>query len=301
MKISQKRIRNVANYLAGIEINEDFFIGLIDIERFHAVLLKLEFSTELNVGELILPKIVGPLTRFNANGKYYPLKDLPKETYYIERYWTWEDWGGNEHSKIVYIPRERYQRSFIEPPSVELTVQQIGGNKILMGGKFINSPENYEDIKHCINLFLEIFGECDTLNFKQQIIQAPNVIRLNWRILPKGEYPWNKLESIINGRLSRLSKNKQFIVSDRFEKISSKNPDFVAFGAGGFNDYTVFGFEKKSIYVLESMKTGNAIYVFEKDWKEFSKLTKKEILDNKFHKARIIHKDYWEAELFNLI
>lgn len=301
MKILQKRVRNVSNYLVDIEANEEFSIALIEIDRFHRTLQNLEFSNDLVVGESILPKIIGPVTRFNANGKYYPIKDLPKETYYIERYWTWRDWNDDEHSKIVFIPRERFQRSFFEPPSIEITIEQIDGKKILFGGKFINSPENFEEIKHCINLFLELFGECDTINSKQQISQSPNVTKLNWKILPKGEYPWNKLEPIIKERVSRLSENKQTIISSRFEKISSKAPDFVAFGAGGFNDYTIFGFEKKSIYILESMRSGNAIYVFEKDWKELSRLTKKEILDNNYHKARIIHKDNWEAELFKLI
>ncbi|MPN13124.1 hypothetical protein SDC9_160444 [bioreactor metagenome] len=127
------------------------------------------------------------------------------------------------------------------------------------------------------------------------------MIRLNWKVLPKGEYPWGKLEPIVKQRVAGMSVNNRMIITNRFEKISSKKPDFVAFGAGGFSDYTVFGFQQKSIYILESMRTGNAIYVFEKDWEELSKLTKKEILDNDLHKARIIHKENWERELFGLL
>lgn len=301
MKITQKRIRNVAYYLSGIENNEEFSIVLMDIERFYKKLMKLEFSSDLKVGESILPKISGPISNFNANGKYYTLKDLPKETFYIERYWNWKDWGGNQHSKIVYIPRLRYRKGFIGPPSIEYTIEQIEGKKILFGGSFKNSSKNYDEIKHCINLFLEIFGECDTVNSRHPIVKSPNYIKLNWKVLPIGEYPWQRIEPIIKDKLSRLSKNKQVIISHRFEKISSKNPDFVAFGAGGFTGYTIFGFQKKSVYILESMKTGNAIYVFERNWEELSKLTKKEILDNNFHKERIIHKDNWEKELYRLI
>ncbi|MEA4975643.1 MAG: hypothetical protein VB046_07910 [Paludibacter sp.] len=301
MKIQQKRIRKVEAYLAGIAANEEFSIALVDIERYSAQITNLDFSTGLIVGESILPKIVGPVSLFNADGKTYPIRDLPKETYYISRYWTWKDWGGNEHSDIVYISRERYQRGTIEAPCIELTIEQVEDYKILQSKKFKNSPDNFEEIKHTINLFLEIFGECDTLSSNQHPIHLPKVIRLNWKVLPKGEYPWGKLEPIVKQRVAGMSVNNRMIITNRFEKISSKKPDFVAFGAGGFSDYTVFGFQQKSIYILESMRTGNAIYVFEKDWEELSKLTKKEILDNDLHKARIIHKENWERELFGLL
>ena len=42
------------------------------------------------------------------------------------------------------------------------------------------------------------------------------------------------------------------------------------------------------------------IYVFDKNWLEFSKLTKKEILDRNLHIKRIIHKDGWEKEVDEL-
>ena len=49
--------------------------------------------------------------------------------------------------------------------------------------------------------------------------------------------------------------------------------------------------------ILESLIYGNAIYVFDKNWLEFSKLTKKEILDENLHMKRIIHKKGWEKEV----
>ena len=48
------------------------------------------------------------------------------ETAYGQAEWKWEEFYGPydkaEQSRIVDIPYQRYQRSFVEPPSIELTV-----------------------------------------------------------------------------------------------------------------------------------------------------------------------------------
>ena len=72
----------------------------------------------------------------------------------------------------------------------------------------------------------------------------------------------------------------------------------VFYGKAGFNGYV--GFVFKEFTILESLIYGNAIYVFDKNWLEFSKLTKKEILDRNLHIKRIIHKEGWEKEVEEL-
>lgn len=301
MKIIKKRIRNLDNYLVAINENQDFYIGLTDIENLREKLIRIGFTNDLNIGETILPSIIGSISRYNAEGKYIKRKDLPKEEYYIERHWTWTDWLGNEHSKFVYITKERYQRDFIEPPSLELRIENINGSKILLANRLVKRVENYEINKHAINLLLELFGECDILSSDLHVIKNPQILRLNWKILPKGEYPWNKVEPIIKDRIERLPKGNRPVVQHRIEKITSKNPSFLAFGEGGFYDYTVFGFPEKSIYVFESSKMGNATYIFDKDWEELTKLTKKEILDGDLQKMRIVHKDGWAQEIDKIL
>lgn len=72
-------------------------------------------------------------------------------------------------------------------------------------------------------------------------------------------------------------------------------------GQGGFNDYLLFGFPNKNIYVLESIRFGNATYVFDRNWEELSQLSKKEILDNDLHVNRIIHIEGWEQNVNDLL
>ncbi|MDR1678654.1 MAG: hypothetical protein LBR81_02640 [Prevotellaceae bacterium] len=301
MKIFKRRIRNLENYLLGIKENEEFYIGITDIESIKEKLVKVGFSSDLKAGELVLPSILGPISRFNADGKYIKRKDLPKEEYFISRLWSWTDWAGTEYEKVVYIARERYQRDFIAPPNIELKIEDSQESKVLVALKSVNKKENFELIKHTINLLLELFGECDTLKSDFQLIQAPQVIRLNWKILPPGEYPWKKVEPFMKEKIERQSKGNRPVLKYRIEKIASKNPNFVAIGQGGFYEYSVFGFTEKSLYIFESIKTGNATYVFDKDWAELTKLTKKEILDDNLHKKRIIHKQGWDNEIDALI
>jgi hypothetical protein len=46
---------------------------------------------------------------------------------------------------------------------------------------------------------------------------------------------------------------------------------------------------------------GQATYVFDRDWKEVSKLTKKQIIDGGLAKARLIHNKSWKNEIDKLL
>lgn len=57
------------------------------------------------------------------------------------------------------------------------------------------------------------------------------------------------------------------------------------------------GLRAGNIYVLESVYTNNATYVFGADWELLSKLTKAEILNAELHDARLIHNDNWKQNI----
>ena len=137
MKITKRRIRNVENYISIVANDESFHIAFCDTENRVQRIKQIGFEEDLHVGESILPSSLGAISRFNAEGKHIPRKDLPKETYYISRYWEWTDWSGETHSKFVDIPRERYQRDFIEPPSEELLIDNYQSSKIIVSRVYI--------------------------------------------------------------------------------------------------------------------------------------------------------------------
>lgn len=300
MKILRKRIRNIENYLYEIKKDDFFSIGVVGLDGLNDKLINIGFTPELNIGETVLPKICGRISKFNADGGNILRRDLPKETYFISREWSWKDYQGNVYSKIVSFPRLRIHREHIPAPNIELQIIEIDGNKVLFASKLKKEEENFDIIKHIINLLLELFGECDILDSEKKIITPPQIIRLNWKIFPKGDYPWEKIERIIKERINSQPKGNRPVIKYRNEKISNKEPTFFAYGLGGFSDYTVYGFPKLNIYILESMNIGNATYVFDKDWEEMTKLTKKEIIDESLFKKRIIHTQDWEVEIDKL-
>lgn len=297
MIIQKKRIRNVKRYL-GLPNGEGIIIAMRNLNEHSAKLVEMGFSQSINPGEQVLPaKTFGPISTFNAEGKYKKLKHLPKETCYRQHYWEWQDWGGNWHSDIVDIPYQRYPRQYINPPSIELTIStKPDGEKIICYPEnLIYSDENISFIRHIINLYLEIFGECHIFRADLNDFSLPKIKKLNWIVLPQGEYPWNRLNEKI-GPIVNDVRNSEVILY-RLKTIHNAKPDFIALGTAGFHGYIVYGFEKRNIYIFESIYFGNATYIFEDDWENLSKLTKAEILNFSLQKDRIIHSKNWANQL----
>ena len=291
-----------------IEEGTNIIIGVSNIDRFNN-LNKIGFTQDLELGEQVLPAIgsgVGKhstITKFNSEGSYIKRPELGKETKYYQRLLTWKQWCGRGETKevtqICTIPYERICREPIAPPSIELRIVEKEGQKIIIADKKFIYKKDDELLKHAINLFLELFKECEI--FKEdlsELTNLKNLKRLNWELLPKGPMPWGKLKEHLDPVLKQLKKTKRVADETRINYINSHNPTNRFIGTAGFTGY--IGFEFKEFTILESLIYGNAIYVFDKNWLEFSKLTKKEILDRNLHIKRIIHKEGWEKEVEEL-
>jgi hypothetical protein len=306
MFIKKRRIRNL-NILDS-QNGKTIRIGVMVKQDNSNRAERIGFSTSLSVGETILPAIVGPVTGRNSEGYYQIHRDKPKEIWYRTTEWTWKQWSGRgeteEVSDFVDVPYKRYQRTFIPPYAVELTVvKNKNGEKYIVSPTFLCDTSREEKVLlHVINLFLEVFSECYILDESVENITVPKLIRLNWDILPPGDYPWEKRREQIEPFIQKAKPGNQSMVRHRVERIINFGPDFVAIGKAGFSGYLILGFEKRRLYIFESIYTNNATYIFDKDWKEFSLLTKKEILTNDLQKERIIHrKESWENRINELL
>lgn len=184
MIIRKKRIRSIGNNIRGVRRGDQVAVVLQDLARFNDRLVETGFSTNLNIGETILPAPTGPVSRFNAEGDYEVHKDQPMETAYRQAEWKWQEFRGRydtvERSKIVEIPYKRYPRTFISPPSVELSIKELkNGSKILASPGIEFVEDNDEDLIHIINLYLELFGECELLGQDLSPVVTTKLIRLN--------------------------------------------------------------------------------------------------------------------------
>ncbi len=310
MKITKKRIFGLKNNLPR-DLRGKVFVPaiILNTHKDKTRLLELGFSEKLGVGERILPRPIGPVSLFNANGKEISDKTKPKETKYREIEWCWEQWSGYRQTETVcdfrMVPYERWQRIVVAPPSIELILSKKEGEKVFittLPAKFSTKEE--ERSVHKINLLLEIFGSCEILD-KNQVPVIKTTRSLNWTILPPGKRSWTEQKKLLKPLLDLISdKRTKPVVQSRLEDVNSLGPEFTATGNQGFSGYVIFGFPKKNIYVLESAFYGNAIYVFNQDWENLSKKTKAEILEASLQIERITHngeRANWMQKTKNLL
>ncbi len=303
MLIQKKRIRNIDNYITAFDGRGVFIAHALPGQQKGE---SIGFTANQSLGEEVLPRIVGAVTRFNANGKSVPDKTLPKETAYRQVSWTWKKWVGRGQTEEVTETREieyqRYQRVFTPPPGVELKiVENLNGEKLVISPKLTLTDEKKNLVTHCVNLFLELFGLCEVVDEELNTIVTTQSIKLNWSLLPQGQYPWSTIGPQIMSAIKPRGKGNSAVVEGRLQLINSKQPDFVAVGKAGFQGYVIFGFPNYNTYVLESSQCNNATYIFDNDWQHLSQLTKAEILDGNLHHARVIHRRNWTAEILRYL
>lgn len=307
MGISQKRIRSLSRHLTHVRRESTIVLAVDDSVLDEDILQRIGFTGDVSDADAVLPSVdFGPTSRFNAEGKVKIHKDRPMETAYRQVEWTWEEWNGPydrvEKSKIVDVPYMRYPRTRVPPPGIELTIRKrVNGSSLVVSPAFVYGKSPDDVIVHTINLFLEIFGQCDVLSEAlEEIICAP-VRRLNWEVLPEGQHPWNNLRPRVKRVIDGRPEGNKPVIEHRLETINSHGPTFVAIGQAGFRGYLIFGFPEKKLFVLESAYTGNATYVFAEDWEHLSQLTKAQILSDGAQEDRIIHREGWDSHIARLL
>lgn len=307
MLIQKKHIRSARQFTRKFNAGQKFYVTLPSPMRFVVALGRAGFTPSLEVGERLLPaSVFGPTALFNAEGKQVVRKDMPMETAYRQRLWRWTEFRGRydrvENEKIVDVPYKRYPRDFVPPPALELQVNVDNqGEKLVISERGFAKEEDDGILTHAINLFLEIFGECELRDASLAPPLNVSIKRLNWRVLPPGQYPWQIIKETVKPIIEAAKDGQRPVIFHRLETIASYKPAFIAMGIGGFNGYLVFGFPNKKIFVLDSAYYGNATYVFDRDWEELSQMSKAQILNDVLQKCRLIHKPGWRREVEALL
>lgn len=305
MRIQKKRVLKVKVNLVGVAQGSTVITGYPVDETNGKRLQQIGFTPEAMVGERVLPSVLGPATRYNAEGKAIVHRDKPMETKYREMEWTYNQWHGKDSVEVtdfVDVPYKCYPRTPVPPVGIELMiVEDTKGRKLIVAPSIRYVEALEESLRVAINVLLELFGACDILDESLSTATNSPFVSLNWTVLPQGEMPWPKLKPLLQDLVDRQKPGNKPVVAHRLEEINKYSPDFVAVGQGGFSGYVVFGFPKKNLFVLECTKYGNATYVFERDWEALSQMTKAEILNNAYQKDRLIHVEKWVDRLRDLL
>lgn len=300
--IKKKRIRKLNPYKNLLPSTDNAFVAYFGVTD--AQLNRAGFQHSANLGTTILPSIVGHVTAFNAEGKELACRNQLMETAYRTVNWHWMEWHGRdkiERSDFRDVPYKRYPREFIAPPSIELTLSKdVDGKTVVISNLISGWKLDGEQLIHTINIFLELFGECSVLDENKAEILPTNIQRINWKILPRGKYPFARIMQELKPVLDKVKTGKRVFVGKRLERLNSFDPEFVVMGVSGFSGYIVMAYPDRNLFILESLLYGNATYVLERGWEAVSKLTKAEILSDGLHKARIIHHRDWFTRVKDL-
>ncbi len=300
MIIKQTYLRRLPHVVGEVESKRIVTPVLKHPERFQSQLSKAGFTSQLAVGEKVLPDPkLGPRARFNSKGRHVVHRDQPKEQAERLHHWTYKQRHGDqeievEESKMItYL---RYPRTFVPPPSLFLSVaRSASGEKIVVAPGYSSIQE--KSLINSINLILEIGCECELIDDQgEPIIRSPE-ISLDWEVLPKGRMPWTKLREHLEPSLPGTGTKRRGRVLKRVEFLESLAPDFHARGHAGYAGYLVFGFSKIGLFVCESTELNNATYIFGNKWEEFTQLTKAEVIEGAYAVARLVHLDDWEKQV----
>jgi hypothetical protein len=302
MIIQQKRVRTLKGKLPGTRKGSQLVVGARLFPALTSRLRAIGFPEDANVGDAVLPAVIGTITQFNAHGGVLIHRDQPKETAYRMVEWHWKEFRGRydteDMSKFVDVPYERYPRTEIPPPSVELKIAVTAdGQRVLVSPPMTFTSNDDENLIHVVNLVLEVVGFCEIFTANLEAIILAPLRRLNWKLLPPGKRPWKQLRPDVMQVISRAKKGNRPVIEHRLEAINAYGPDFVAVGLAGFAGYVVFGFTERNVFVFESIYMDNATYVFGDNWENLSKLTKMQVLDNNLHHDRIYHRVGWDDRI----
>lgn len=263
-------------------------------------------------GELILPnptvppETAGKYSNYNVNGKDIKRTDLPKTFKTFSFYApNWGDSSNGEH--LVSHTREVYQREFIPPKLVELSVTLLARHEQSVDLKFsieqvINrqTPGFEAELLYNLNLLQENVGAADVFESAATLEDYAATIHVDWELLPIGRLSIQEIRQRIIQRAGG-TQSQQGIIATRLQTFEELEPTHFVSGNSGFARY--FGAKYDDNFVVfENVRYGNAMYVMFENWTELSKRSRIDLLKGpRDGFERIEHREGWEDRLRALL
>ena len=199
--------------------------------------------------------------------------------------------------------REVYQRDFIPPKEVELSIALLGSPSAgVFNIKFAidqviakADPDFDADLLYNLNLLQENVGSVDVFASTATLADYTKTIQLDWEILPPGN-----LDEVVKLMLKDkppVTDDQRRTMEERVLLLSKYSPAAYLAGTNGFLRY--FGAQfRDDLVVFENLTYGNALYVMRENWQALSKRSRVELLKGpRDGFDRIAHSPGWEEAL----
>jgi uncharacterized protein YjbI with pentapeptide repeats len=125
---------------------------------------------------------------------------------------------------------------------------------------------------------------------------------LAWAPLPPGEHPWQAIEEHYRSLLRDSPKGvrgdqaSSEVDLERLRVVHALGPDACYVGpADELRGYAVFVFERRGVAICECPFVGNAAYVLRGDWRQLSRLSKRDLLERS--QERVVHSGNWKQRI----
>ena len=256
---------------------------------------------------VVPPAESGRYSRANREGRDVKRRDLPKTTKTIARESpNWGDWSKGSHA--VYQTIEVYERDFIPPKELEISVEIIrpasadrdalvkfSVDQVLSKG----DPDFENDLLYALNLLQENIGRADVFPSSTTAEEYAQTIVVDWEILPPGKIT-DVMAKVLRGKHA-ITPDQARVMRERLTMIAKLDPKGYIVGANKFIRY--FGaICEDDLIVFENLRYGNAIYIMYEDWEELSKRSRTDLLKGRRDDfERIEHYPGWEDRLAFLV
>ncbi|MCY1360831.1 hypothetical protein D9M69_474760 [compost metagenome] len=159
------------------------------------------------MGDSIVPSIVGKFSEFNSRGREIVRRDLPLVKKSVPSYRTWKDWHGHEHSGVQHRTMDVYQRDYVPAPDEVFILSGYVQHGCFSTRCIDIFEEDEQQVLHLANLMLEAFGSFQLYDHAAMKVAAVPFRRLQWEVLPPGKYPWKVTKDVIGPYLARLDQS----------------------------------------------------------------------------------------------
>jgi hypothetical protein len=212
----------------------------------------------------------------------------------------WGDWSNGEH--WVSHTRDVYQRDFIRPKEVELSMAIVGERD---GGWLIKfaidqvinrrTPDFESELLYNLNLLQENVSAVDVFESDADMEQYAARIRVDWQILPPGTVD-EVMAQMLRGK-GAITDAERNVMRERVAVINDLKPEAFVTGSDAFLRY--FGAKFGDDFVVfENLRYGNALYVMHEGWEVLSQKSRLELLAGPRDAFdRIPHAGDWAGQL----
>ena len=251
---------------------------------------------------VLLPRTRGLFAARNLDGWVEKRKDMSKELREIS---SWApDWNGNGYhviSRTIEAWPLQHHRARLNTISATVLEQLRDGALVRFR---IDQPLSREsdtfvvDLNFNIRLMRETVGAANVFPADMSDEEFAKIQTVDWEMLPPGS--GDRILALLAKR-NGVSKERIRVASERLRALDRLSHDGFIVGTGRFSNYFGVKFGKRLV-ALENLEYGNALYVFEENWEELSKISRSELIrrcDPQVH--RIPHLPGWQSAIRQLL